>query len=309
MQHWRMSFRVGNKGHEMWPDCLRMGRAAITYDAFLRIDLSQYKNDPPKALWNKLESAQKGSLRKIAHQIAPGDIIYAKQGGLLVGKGIVKSRYKYDSKFLLCEPNGNPWAHYVEVDWQPDFPETPIRFGAVQTTIKNLTPTEVAYYDKQSRSNASSVAAYPITDEERLLAQDKYPRATKAQLKVITPRHKMLSNEFRLWVKRHHRVGVNQESKFTDITFEIGAVRWIAELKICYASNPRHAIREALGQLLEYNHYPGRNLFNEWLIVLDKVPSELDIEYIETLKRDLLLPVRIAWKSKSRFDFHPKWEE
>jgi hypothetical protein len=39
----------------MWPQCLRLGVAAITYSPFTKIDLSKYDKGEPKHLWDRLE--------------------------------------------------------------------------------------------------------------------------------------------------------------------------------------------------------------------------------------------------------------
>jgi hypothetical protein len=41
MTVWRMSFRVGNQGYEMWPECLRLGAAGITYIPLAKTDPSR----------------------------------------------------------------------------------------------------------------------------------------------------------------------------------------------------------------------------------------------------------------------------
>jgi hypothetical protein len=80
MANWRMSFRVGNQGYEMWPDCLRLGVAAITYAPLAKVDLSKHLPGAPKELWDRLEPTQKASLRRVAYEMRAGDIIYVKQG-------------------------------------------------------------------------------------------------------------------------------------------------------------------------------------------------------------------------------------
>jgi hypothetical protein len=138
-----MSFRAGNQGYEMWPDCFRLGIAAITYYPLAKIDLSQYSYGEPKNLWKKLEPAQKASLRRVAYEMTVGDVIFVKQGTKIVSKGIVKGSYQFDTKFRLIDPNGTPWAHQVPVQWVLDFPEVEILLGAEPLTVKELSPDKV----------------------------------------------------------------------------------------------------------------------------------------------------------------------
>lgn len=143
MTIWRMSFRVGNQGYEMWPECLRLGVAAITYLPLIRIDLSQYPPGEPKKLWKKLEPTQKASLRRVAYEMKAGDIIFVKQGPKIVGKGVVKGSYQFDSEFRLITPDGYPWAHQVPVEWASGFHEINILLGAEPLAVKELSPGNV----------------------------------------------------------------------------------------------------------------------------------------------------------------------
>lgn len=133
MKTWRMAFRVGPEGHEMWPDCFRLGVAAITYSSVAKVDLSKYPPNERKELWKGLESPQKYSLRQVADVMKKGDVIYAKQGSKIVGKGIIKGSYQFDAKFRIIDPDGRPWAHQVPVEWQPDFVEVRLKLGDQQT--------------------------------------------------------------------------------------------------------------------------------------------------------------------------------
>jgi hypothetical protein len=143
MTTWRMSFRVGNQGHEMWPECFRRGVAAMTYDPLRKTDLSKYSKGEPKELWAQLQPAQKASLRRIAYEIKADDVIYLKQGPKIVSKGIVKGSYYFDSKFSLITPDGGAWAHQVPVEWASDFPEIKIFLGSEPLTVKKLSSDSV----------------------------------------------------------------------------------------------------------------------------------------------------------------------
>jgi len=128
----------------MWPDCLRLGVAAITYEPLEKTDLSKYPKGEPKELWRELTSTQQASLRRVAYEMKAGDVIYVKQGTKIVSKGDVKGSYKFDSKFRLKEPSGEPWAHQVPVEWVKDFPEISILVGrSQQYTVEELTPDEL----------------------------------------------------------------------------------------------------------------------------------------------------------------------
>jgi hypothetical protein len=95
---------------------------------------------------------------------------------------------------------------------------------------------------------------------------------------------------------------VDQEVDRVDVRFIDGNRRCLAELKICHTLTPTKAIREALGQLFEYNYYPPRDPADKWIIVLDKPPYETDQEYLRALTGRFRMPLAICWRSDAGFD-------
>ena len=74
----------------MWPDCLRLGVAAITYDPLARTDLSLHPQFEPTELWKQLAPSQKVSLRRLAYEMQAGDVIYVKQGPKIIDRGLLR---------------------------------------------------------------------------------------------------------------------------------------------------------------------------------------------------------------------------
>jgi len=138
-----MSFRVGNQGYNIFPECLLRKVAAITYEPLAKVDLSRYPRGEPKALWAQLESSQKASLRRVAYDMKARDVIYVKHSTKIVGKGLVTGSYAFDARFRIVDPKGIPWAHQVPVEWSRDFPVVDVLLGAEQLTVKRLTQAEV----------------------------------------------------------------------------------------------------------------------------------------------------------------------
>lgn len=302
MNYWRMSFRVGNHGNEMWPDCLRLGVAAITYEPLSKTDLARYARDEPKSLWDKLAPAQKGNLRKVAYEMQAGDVIYVKRGPEIVDRGTITGAYRFDSRFRL-RVNGMPWgAHQVPVDWSGQFTPITLTLGnAQQLTVEKLARAEV---ERVEAAIASAVnPGQP--DTERL--EEAYYRETPARLKVIIPLHNKLSNEFCRWLRTERKIRGTQEKQRVDVRFDVRGLRVVAELKICCGVGTTKSIREAIGQLLEYNHYASRRAADVWLIVLDDEPSERDKRYVGLLRDDRSLPITLGWRQKPGFSFYPRW--
>lgn len=147
---------------------------------------------------------------------------------------------------------------------------------------------------------------YNNRQQRSALAEDGYYRESSSKLKIIIPRHNKLSNNFTSWLKSKG-ISAKQEDNYIDVLFKVGSVNYIAELKVVYGAGTTKAIREALGQLLEYNYYPGREAKKEWMVVLDKPPSKMDQDYIKTLIKKIDLPLRVGWQTDTGFTFHPEW--
>jgi hypothetical protein len=134
------------------------------------------------------------------------------------------------------------------------------------------------------------------------LLEDVYPRATPSSLRLIYPRHKELSNQFVGWLGRTGRTVSGREKDRVDVEFRDGSDFCRAELKICYGMTTTQAIREAMGQLLEYNYYGWRTPADRWFVVLDIAPAPADIQYLRKLAREKLLPLTLSWRSGNQFE-------
>ena len=70
--------------------------------------------------------------------------------------------------------------------------------------------------------------------------------------------HKELFREFTQWIRNSCSVKIRKERKGIGVKFMLGAERVYVEIKTSSEGDLRTQIRKALGQLLEYNHYPSR---------------------------------------------------
>lgn len=294
----------------MWPQCQRLGVAAITYEPLADTDLSQFPNREPGELWKQLTGSQQASLRRLAYEMSPGDVIYVKDGTRVIDRGIITHSYSFDAQPRVVEPGGLPWAHQVSVAWSGTFHAVNMpQLGSEMTTVIELKPDEVARIERAAgiAPNGRSVTPPAHQSSGEPLLEDSYYRESPARLKEIVPRHNKLSNQFCEWLKTAHTLTAVQEQQRVDIRFCFGDRAVIAELKVCYGVGTTKSIREALGQLLEYNHYPARRPAECWLIVLDEEPSQEDRRYIETLREARALPVKLGWRTGRGFAFQPKW--
>jgi hypothetical protein len=130
-----------------------------------------------------------------------------------------------------------------------------------------------------------------------------YLRASRSQQKVIVRRHNRLSNAFVKWLQKRRYKDICQEQGRVDVDFFDGITSCRAELKVCYGVKTREAIREALGQLLEYNYYPetNRQPAEKWFLVLDERPTGKDIAFLRRLRTTMRFPLSVCWRSGDSF--------
>jgi hypothetical protein len=309
MAFWRMAFRDGNKGQPMWDRCWPCRVAAITYDPIANTDLTNVRRDEAYGSWNQLASAQKASLSRVAYEMKAGDVIYVKEGPTIIGRGTITGRYgsrayTFDHAHRIIDFHGVPWNHQVPVEWSGDFPSVRMAVGRNQRfTVEPITEAE-------ARKIESAVRSATRADEQShraALVENKYYRLSPAQRKLIIPRHNRLSNSFRRWLREKHSVLAIQERNQVDIRFDINSRKALAELEVSISCGTRRSIREAVGQVLEYNHYPGREAAQDWLVVLDERPSKDDLLYVRCLRDQYSLPIFLGWRLPQGFEFDPMW--
>ncbi len=133
------------------------------------------------------------------------------------------------------------------------------------------------------------------------LSESDYTRVTPALMKIIEPRHRRLANSLYDWLVERGAEDIRLEHNRIDVAFRTDSTTHMAELKVVYGLSVTRSIREAMGQVFEYNFYPGREPYDRWLIVLDRRPEKQDLRYVERLRRDLEVPLNLGWKSNDEF--------
>lgn len=308
-----MAMRVGSSGPPMWDQCFAEGVAAITYDGIGDTDFSNLSLKEARERISHLSSSQKSSLIALAYEMRAGDTIYVKDGGTIIAKGIVKGvpnvrayKFNFARPEIRREEDGSPWFQQIPVSWISDFPSVQIRIGTNQLyTIQEISLEEIDKIERRAFT-ASSHLQSGSAEEDSERSTEAYLRASIGYRKIIERRHDALSNAFKRWIKKKLGSRAIQERRCVDVQFAIGAHQVLAELKVCAGLSTRFAIREALGQLLEYNYYPTRSPYDVWLIVIDKIPSAKDFHYIDMLRSKLELPLFVGWGSDD-FEFYPAW--
>ena len=107
-------------------------------------------------------------------------------------------------------------------------------------------------------------------------------------------------------------IGANGEGKSTFMNIvtgklqpDEGKVTWSNNVRVGYmdqhaALTKGQSIREALGQILEYAHYPQKNNADKLFIVGLGKPTTKDKEYMDFLRQAYNLPVWYRWYDEKK---------
>lgn len=105
------------------------------------------------------------------------------------------------------------------------------------------------------------------------------------------PRHIKLQNMlYRKLCSSYGSENVDYERAFVDLITKHNGTTTFIEVKTCLTA--KRCVREAIGQLLEYSHYPELSMADELIVVGDAIATEKDEFYIRFLRDNYHLPVR-----------------
>ena len=153
MAAWRMAFRCGINGYELWDACWRHKVAIIEYGPFDDVDLSLHPEGEPRSAWAQLRGSQSHSLKRFVYQMDKEDVIYVKKGPMIIAKGIVTGPYRSDKKNKIVDPEGTPWQHQHQVRWTRYIHEVRIQIGyAPYVALVELDARDVRRLEKAAKS-------------------------------------------------------------------------------------------------------------------------------------------------------------
>jgi len=314
MAYWRMRLRDGfgsRGGENMWPQCREHLVAAITYNGVQETDLSAFSRGHHPPNWDQVRGG-KGSLSHFAWDIRGGDTIYIadSMSHQIVGMGYARAKlgevaYRFDEQSPI-EPAGGPrWCHLIDVDWDEAFVpfayEHP-RSGII--TVLELNEAEVHQFEEATQKREHRDRGLSEKDiQDTVLLGEAYPRYTSAAMRLIQREHVHLSNTFKAWLRDEFSIRLIQEKQRIDAQFAHHRSSFLVEFKIAYQGKTTRAIREALGQMLEYNLYPKRSCCDHWLLILDVAPSADDVTFVDSLRKGYSLPITLGWRTDVGFEF------
>jgi len=129
------------------------------------------------------------------------------------------------------------------------------------------------------------------SDEGEL--KDIRTRKRKAQDGIeYKSRHDIIQNALTSYLRKNCRkkyLKVLLEEKYVDIMCKTIDGEW--ELFEIKPDSPKYCIRNALGQLLEYSYYPGRNKASKLIIIGEYHPSKDTKEYLLKIREEFGVPI------------------
>jgi hypothetical protein len=92
---------------------------------------------------------------------------------------------------------------------------------------------------------------------------------------------------------------VEYEKNFVDLSFKLGTKQAFIEVKV--ENTAKRCIRSAIGQLLEYAHYPSSRKATRLIVVGDAPVTDCDVEYCLFIRKKYGIPIEdweFSWESK-----------
>lgn len=207
----------------------------------------------------------------------------------------------------LLESRLSPQYTFLKAGkWTYSYPETMDYIDALESFIKNEKPIIDDFIKSNPKSGIQMLSKefddkYVKTlltkwgsDYKKFRAKKTGFTRVKTTEYIMKLQHNELSNEMVKWLKTNGYKDVVAEDEYIDITCKDKNNQTIFfELKT--ATSVRCAIREALGQLLEYNHYPNKNRADKLIIVTMMEMKKEDIQYLTGLRTIYRIPVWYQW--------------
>ena len=120
-------------------------------------------------------------------------------------------------------------------------------------------------------------------------AEDERTRAAQ-EGGIVEPRHVRLQNKLYGYLcNRFGEGNVHYERDFVDLAVENADGITFYEIKM--ETTAKRCIRQAMGQLVEYAHYPASSKAGRLVVVGDAPPTDKDRLYLLFLRREYSLPI------------------
>ncbi len=202
----------------------------------------------------------------------------------------------------LLESSGKKFKETKKNRWRYFYPEKEHYLSTLQEFITNEKPLIDEYLKQHSESgiplaNSDTNDKYVKTLPCYMQYMDSIKKAkktgsiiVKASEYIMSLQHNELSNAMVKYLKNNGYKNVKAEDNYVDIKC-VDASGKIVFFELKTAQTVKTAIREALGQLLEYNHYPNTKRADKLVIVTKHEPEKEDVQYLAGLRMVYSIPV------------------
>lgn len=202
----------------------------------------------------------------------------------------------------LLEKQGKEFKETKKNRWRCFYPKDVYYLDALQDFILHQKPVIDTYLMQHQESGI--ILADEEVDEKYVKAIPGYKeyalhknKAKKTGAVVVKPseyimrlQHNKISNELVNYLKKNGYQDVVAEKNHVDIQ-AINPTGEKIYFEIKTSTTVKAAIREALGQILEYNHYPNKNNAQKLIIVTECEAEQEDMQYLIGLRTVYNIPV------------------
>jgi hypothetical protein len=136
---------------------------------------------------------------------------------------------------------------------------------------------------------ASDLGAIP---EQNPLRSEATRQRAAQQGTEVDPKHVRMQNRLFMALKKRH-ASVAYEENFIDLTGRDPGCVTYYELKT--EPTARMCIRLAIGQLLDYSHYPFSKAADHLVVVGDAPATDDDRAYLDLLRQQFGVPIQYGW--------------
>lgn len=235
-----------------------------------------------EAEWAKNQFSQKKWIELMHAEV---EAVGGNVAGLNIKKPLhfINIRFRPGSLKFFDEPriiNVNSFHYTTALNWD----------GVIPTNVFDTPPVNVIDY-------APSIGGQPSDEILNRFSEEIYERRC-ASGKLVVPRQAPIQNALAMQLhsafsSKGYRVTC-EDQRVDMKLFDPNGFASFIEIKP--ASSAREAIRLALGQLIEYSHYPAAKRADKLIIVSDASPSVEDIGYIDLLRITYNLPLEyVHW--------------
>lgn len=186
------------------------------------------------------------------------------------------------------EISGKEKVTTMHSGYQPIFPETALGIIDAQLPVDHDIRDWLAVnnFDRSFvNSDKGKKSQAILTGKSNKPTDEAYVRYIKQSEVKIFPKHATLQNLFIEYLNQQSCDDVEPDQNYIDVQFSKNKQKFLVEVKPCDQNDAKYAIRMAIGQILEYQHFQEPS--GKPMIVLGAEPSQEQINFVEKLGIEL----------------------